>query len=447
MTFQEIIYLLLVFLNGWLVVSMLIKRITLEEHVGLSFLLGFGIHSVLYFTFVLRMGLPVYNNLLFLIFETILFVLLSLVFKKKIIHLSFPKEQGKKKYFKILLVLTSAFILIYTFLQCIYWPVDEPDSLYLYDFRAQRLLAGDLATFFHGTNFYYNYLYPPFTSLMHFFLYQVGTVNPKIFYALIFMAFYLVIVGYVKKITKSNLLGLLAGTLTILTPSIWWNSILGVTNITFMAYISLAILYLFDPSEKDFTTGQIFLGAMLLGFSIWTRIEPFWMVPALLVFIRCLSKWKIKALILFFVFVIPMSYLWPSSVITAPSVTVRTPVNAISAELYHMQRITNTNITQAVGYFSGSLYDSWGLILPLFFAVFALEVVFFKKSFPWIQITAIALTLAIIYGVISFSNWYVRWKGLSSSVYRMAIITVPLYWVSIVNSKIWKKFGRFVGIF
>jgi hypothetical protein len=282
---------------------------------------------------------------------------------------------------------------------------------------------------------------------MHFFLYQVGTVNPKIFYALIFMAFYLVIVGYVKKITKSNLLGLLAGTLTILTPSIWWNSILGVTNITFMAYISLAILYLFDPSEKDFTTGQIFLGAMLLGFSIWTRIEPFWMVPALLVFIRCLSKWKIKALILFFVFVIPMSYLWPSSVITAPSVTVRTPVNAISAELYHMQRITNTNITQAVGYFSGSLYDSWGLILPLFFAVFALEVVFFKKSFPWIQITAIALTLAIIYGVISFSNWYVRWKGLSSSVYRMAIITVPLYWVSIVNSKIWKKFGRFVGIF
>lgn len=437
MTLQEIFYLFLIFLTGWLTINLLIKKITWEEHIGLSFLIGFGIHSVLYFVFVLRMGLPVFNNLVFLILETTIFWLLCLVFKKNSTHLDFPKEQGKLKYLKIFLVLISSFILIYTFLQCIYWPVYEPDALYLYDFRARLLLAGDISRFFGGMSFYYNSIYPPFTSLMHFFLYQVSAANPKIFYALIFIALYLVIVGYVKRITKSNALGLLAGTLIILTPSIWWNSILGLANMAFTAYLSLAVLYLFDTSDKNSDLGRVLLGAMLLGFSVWTRIEPFWMVPALLVLIKYLLKWKIRNLLLFFAVVLSLSYLWPSSIMSTPTVPVTTPVSAVGVELYRVKQITNTNIVGSVKYFSGPLYESWGLVLPLFLTVFILEILFFRGSFPWVQVAAIALTSAVIYGIISFSTSFGGWMGLDNSVYRMAIITIPLYWVVIVTSKTW----------
>lgn len=447
MTLQEIIYLILIFLTGWLTVNLLIKKLTWQEHLGLSFLLGFGIHSVLYFIFVLRMGLPIQNNLIFLICEAILLLLFSHIFKKKTKHVNFPKEQGKIKYLKIFLNLTSGFILLYTFLQCIYWPVYQPDAIYLYDFRAQRLLAGDIYTFFHGTNFYYNHLYPPFTSLMHFFLYQVGAVNPKIFYALIFIALYFVIVGYVKRITSSNVLGLLAGALTILTPSMWWNSILALGNIIFTVYISLAVLYLFDPLDKESNSGNVLLGALLLGLSVWTRIEPFWMVPAFLVLIKNLFRLKIKNLLIFFAIVLPMSYLWPSSVITPPSLSATTPVSAINTEIYRVKTITNTNIIESVRYFLDPLYESWGLVLPLFLIVFVSEMVFFRKSFPWVQVSAIALTLTIIYGIVSFSTAFEGWMGLDNSVYRMATITIPLYWVSIVKSEIWKKLGSFTGIF
>jgi len=444
MTIQEILYLFLIFLSGLLTVNLLIKELTWQEHLGLSFLVGFGNHSVLYFIFVLRMGLPLQNNLVFLICETVLLILFTYVLKKKTKHVSFPKEKGKVKYLKTFLLLISGFVLLYTFLQCIYWPVHTPDAIYLYDFRAKLLLRGNLDRFFGGISFYFNQLYPPFTSLMHFFLYQTGAENPKIYYALIFIALYLVIVGYVKRITKSTFLGLLAGTLTILTPSIWWNSTLASTNITLTAYISIATLYLFDPTDKNTYFGNAILGAMLLGFSAWTRIEPFWMVIAFLVFIKNIFRLKIKNLLIFFAIILPLSYLWPSSVITPPTLSAPTPISIIKTEVYRIKLVTNTNSIETIKYFSHPLYESWGIVLPLFFGVLFAEIVFMKKSVFWIQISTLALTLTTIYAIISFSTAFAGWAGLRDSVYRMATMTIPLYWVNIIKSNAWKKFNQFI---
>ena len=104
MTIQEILYLFLIFLSGLLTVNLLIKELTWQEHLGLSFLVGFGNHSVLYFIFVLRMGLPLQNNLVFLICETVLLILFTYVLKKKTKHVSFPKEKGKVKYLILILI-------------------------------------------------------------------------------------------------------------------------------------------------------------------------------------------------------------------------------------------------------------------------------------------------------------------------------------------------------
>lgn len=447
MTPLEIIYLILVFIFGWLMVNLIIGEITREEHVGLALLFGFGTHSVLYFIIVLCWEKFVINNLLFLVGETVIAVIFSFIFKKFPLSKHVFIDNHKRNYLGKILKAISLIVLLYTFLQCIYWPVYEPDALSLYDFRAQRLLSGDLNTFFGGTTFYHNGAYPPFTSLMHFFLYQVGAVNPKIIYAIIFIALYLVIVGYVKRATGSNNLGLLAGTLVILTPSVWWNSFGELTNVIYMTYISLAVLYLFDyVDNKKTDLGRTLLGAALLGFAVWVRSEPFWVVPAIMVFLKGLVKRQVTVLVVFFIIFFPMSFLWKTSLYISPNTTTtagsisnnaQNIAYSINVGIYNVKNITTAKALEIFTFFFPSFYQSWGYILPLFLLIFLLEITLLRKSFPWIQITTILLSVAIIFGIIYFSVEYKQWMELSSSVYRMATITIPLYWVSIITSKIW----------
>jgi len=445
MTMQELIYLILVFCFGWFMVGILVKKITLEEHIGLSLLMGFGIHSVLYFVFVLYFALLNTSSLIFLAGETVVVVLLSFITRKHSSHININKDQKLRRIIDIVLVALSSLVLLYTFIRCVYWPVYEPDTLYLYDFRAQRLLAGDISIFFKGTSFYQNNLYPPFTSLMHFFLYQVGSVNPKIIYPLILLAFYFVIVGYVKRQTKSNLSGLLVGTLILLTPSVMWNSVIAESNIVFMAYLSLGSLYILDdPESGSGRIGKVLLGSLLLGLSAWIRAEPFWVVPLGVFSIKSLLKKDILMIIVATIIVLSMSRLWLESVarynvIGVPPPSITKIVEQVKVVVDQSKRYDLAYDLNVALHFLNPLYRSWGLIPPLFIAVVTAEIIIFRKMPNWIEVVAILLSSSVILGLVSFSHRFTQWTGLDDSVYRMATMVVPLYWVSILTSRIWKN--------
>jgi hypothetical protein len=445
---QELVYLILIFCFGWFVVDLMVKKITLEEHVGLSLLLGFGIHSVLYFVFTPYFALLNTSSLLFLLGETVIVVFVSLITKLHTSHTQINKDLKVRKVAGLILVTLSSIVLLYTFVQCVYWPVFEPDTLYLYDFRAQRLLVGDLNTFFRGTSFYQNNLYPPFTSLMHFFLYQVGVINPKIIYPIILLAFFLVIVGYVKRKTKSNLAGLLTGTLILLTPSILWNSVIAITNIVFMAYLSLACLYLFDTTDD--VSGKkngVLIGILLLCLSIWVRLESFWVIPLGLFALTRLFRKSVVIVFVAIVAVLLMSRLWPESIarynLSLGASTVQFSatkvVEQVKVAVSQSRRSGLAHDLVVTQYFLNSLYQSWGLILPLFIAVAMVEIIIFRKMPTWIEVVALLLSASIILGIVDFSHRFVEWTDLGDSVYRMGTITIPLFWVSIVTSEVWKR--------
>lgn len=442
---EEIFYFALVFLLGWLLLNLIGSKLSLEESVGLSPLLGLGFHSFFYYlAFLFIVKNPV-NNLFVLVGEVSILIILSLFFRKKIPSTSnCNKVDKKKKLLNILLIIPSFFALGYTFLECVYWPVYQPDALSLYDFRAQRLLQGDLATFFNGTSFYQNNIYPPFTSLMHFFLYQIGETNPRIIYAVLFICFYLVIVGYVKRSTSSSTKGLLAGASVVLTPSIWWNSILALTNIPFMIFISTSVLYMFDFSgKKGLGLETTMLGAILLGLSTWTRIELFWLVPALVFFIWRLQKKQFLLIVVFLAIVLPLSYIWPLTLPREKYTYIPTPSKEVLVEFSAAKNVSINGITEKLRYFSNPLYQSWNLILPLFLLVVILEVILLKRRPNKIELVTLLLCAAIVIGMVNFSNRFKQWRELSSSVYRMSIIVIPLFWINIVSSSIWEllRFG------
>lgn len=437
-------FFLLIFIFGWLFVGLLVQHFTFEENVGLSFLIGFGIHSVVY-AIIIRLLFYTPNNLLVLVIEIGVCISVYFLRGKRIKVPTFYKGEKKYKLISILLVLISSVILLYSFIQSIYWPVFEPDAISLYDFRAQLLLHGDVMSFYKGLSFYQNYLYPPFTSLMHFFIYQSSNFNPKIVYPVILTAFYLVIVGYTKRITNSKISGLIAGLLVLLTPSVLWNSFIALPNIIYMCFISSACLYLFENiSEKKLKTGQFIIGVILLSISIWTRSEPFWIVIIFMFVIFMIIKKQILPILISLAIIVSMSYLWTGSQITLasePSLST-SPVVLVQREMNGVKIQNISKSFEVIKYFSKPIYDAWGPI-PIFFMVFIIIELFISvKYLSMLQIVTTVLSLSILVGIINFSYRFPFWRELESSTFRMAIMVVPLFWVSMMTSVIWKNIGR-----
>ncbi len=429
-------YVPLVFLFGWLLMSIFDFRVSIPEKVGLSLLLGFGIHSITYYLLALLFGNVELNNTILLWLELLLAYFAARIIRKgKLLPELKIDLKGLSRLHKILLLL-SVLILGYTTIQSIYWPPFQPDAIYLFDFRAKQLLSGNLKLFLEGTYFYHNGFYPPFTSLIHFFFYQVGFSNPKLFYPLMLFAFYLALFGYVKRVYKSTTLGLLVASLTLFTPSILWNSFFALPNVVFMIFLTLSILYLFEKPGKETTLFKnVLLPSLLLGLSAWTRIEPFWMVPVFLFSIKSVLGKNLKHLIIFIAIFYLLANLWPSTV-TSYSEGI---LEQIFKEAIWAIRAGSLLIEEVVQYFLVHIWKSWGFLFPLFISVVTFKILIIRKSPSLLEIATFLLASSIIFGLINTAGRFENWRELGRSVFRMAIVVIPLFWVTIITSEVWKS--------
>ncbi|OGJ37874.1 MAG: hypothetical protein A2383_01655, partial [Candidatus Pacebacteria bacterium RIFOXYB1_FULL_39_46] len=420
-----IIFILLIAYLGWLVADLIIKNITLEEHLGLSFILGLGIHSVVYFiaTLMYRV-LPLDSSVLILAGEILLALILSRKLRIKTQHQQLKKK--KLNYLEILLILISIGVLGYTALQNLYWPPYLSDSIYLFDFRAKRLADGDINGFFNGAEYVYSENYPPFTSLAHFFFYDAGVSNPKSVYTLLFISFYLVIFGYVKRITQSRMAGLIAATLTVLTPSVWWNSILSMTNVPLMEYLSLAVLYSFDIKEKMKKHEGWLLAAILLGLSTWIRQEPIWFPVILFSVFYLLKDKKIKLAILSIMIFVALSWIWPvttnwtipSRRIINQTFFINRAVNdlATSKNLFLYKNKFNDQFVSPVLVATKGMRNSWSYVFNIFILVI-LGQIFINKKLSRLNILTLFFPVALLVGFIGFSKQYAEWSSMTDAVY------------------------------
>lgn len=441
MTAELFLFFLLIFSLGWFTVNIIGKKISLEERVGLSIILGFGIHSLIYYVLELYLRFALFTSLELLVGEIFLAVLINIIFKVENGYKNPVKY--KFKVLDVVLILISLLVFSYSFVQSVYWPPYEPDAIHLYDFRAKRLLEGDIAGFYSRNDINQSNLYPPFTSLGHFFIYQTGSNKAKIIYPAFFFSLYLVILGYIKRLTKSSRRGLLAATLVIFTPSVWWNSFLALPNMIYMIFLSLSVMYLFEETkDKKITLGRIALGALLLGLSAWTRMELFWVVPAVVLALRSLLKIKLVNLLLFLIIFIPISFLWSISLkaIVPTSQKVVTPIHNIinTVTTVTSQSFTPGQTSAVLQHFLLPLFQSWGFILPLFIVVVFTEMLVLRRLTVF-NLTSILLSLFFVVGIVVFSGWYPQWQKLDSSVYRLGIISIPLFWVSIITSPLWDR--------
>lgn len=188
------------------------------------------------------------------------------------------------------------------------------------------------------------------------------------------------------------------------------------------------------------------MGAVLLGLAAWTRSELFWIIPAFIYSLKNIFKFKLKELIIFLLILIPLTNLWPASLqsqlylyfqgSSSLPVEVAKPILIITQQIYTIKHYNFSLIVNVIAYFSGSFVRSWGIILPIFILVTIVESLLYKRILEWLPIVTYALTAAIVLGIVNFAHVFPDWQILDNSVYRMATMVIPLFWVCILTSKV-----------
>ncbi len=193
----------------------------------------------------------------------------------------------------------------------IYWPVNEWDSMALYDFIG-KLFSWQKSVSFPPTfpNLGYFVSYPFLTPIAHTFLYIFGGNNPKFIYPLFYGSLLLIFFSFIKKeagLTVSLFFTLLLGSSYFLLD----QAVISYANLPCAFYQVTGALFLYQ-FLKTKNKENLIIAGMSLGLSAWTRpaVEPFFLACFLVLLIFNFSWKKIYALILFPLLYFSIGYPW-----------------------------------------------------------------------------------------------------------------------------------------
>jgi len=326
----------------------------------------------------------------------------------------------------VLGAIVGAMILGYTFLQATFWPVYEPDAIHLYDYRAQRLLLNDKTVLFNSLPYEHNSQYPPFTSLFHLFSYQNGLTNPKVLYPILDITWYVCVVEYLLRTTKSPILSIWGANIIISSPNIWWQSFQAMTNVPYMIYLSLRGIYLSEVSNNS--KAIIYISGILTAIAIFIRLEPLWLSGIIfLVFDSIITKTPKKLitwLSIIIIFTIPWRNLGPQN---------DTIIQQISGEI--RQIIIPKQLHSPIDGILLSVNFLLKYYLQATIILLASITIRIKQkiSITPLQIYALSIITTLLLGIVNIYLRYPHWYEYTDSIRRMMIVIVPAIWISFIQ--------------
>jgi hypothetical protein len=408
------------------------------EIISISYLLGSGIFTIVFLLVHWFLGISLNTNNFFISAIVIFsfFFLLCLVSKTKIRILS--EVLNISNYFKITqnnsklenYIFYSIILLIsYSFIENYSWPIIDWDALAFYDFRAKIMaLNGNMI---EGIRLGYFFQYPPYTSFLHLFGYIFATSRVKIIYTFIYSSFIFCFYSLTRR-RQDNLISLFFTLLLATTPMIFEHSTMAYSNLSFTAFFSLGIIYLWyyfsEPSIND-----LLIGSILIGLSTWIRsTEPFWLVGLVLILIS-LFKHKKN----FFVSTISMSWLaLPDKLwrFFLKDLSKKTHLEITDISSHASSAITDfisfktSFMTYLIRFFEVLKYLIF-VLSPQFLLIFLLLLISFFISFNKKSVEA--FTILMLFGIVFlgtyiFSFTFETWNLIGGSIIRMSMIFIPL---------------------
>lgn len=447
----------ILFLVGAIIVPILVGKIVTKfiygrsiwENIGLSFLFGTNLLTLLFFLCHLYLDIQYsLQMMLSLVFTTSIIScllnrkelwLLSSTFLNKIFSTPQTKQWKSLLFLEKMLLLTVSALWSYVLISNFFWPLVDWDAIALYDYRA--IVIADTGSLDLAVKHGYSLQYPLYTSLLHAATYFFGNSEVKFWYALLFIAYGFVFYGLIRR-WQSRVISLISLTVLSSTPLLLNHSLMAYTNLPYSIFISLGYLYLFNWLAKE-DKNDLAVGSLLIAMSTWVRsADPFWL-PAigllLLGVVKSLYEKKPQFSPLIWIFLIWLyKQPWHSFVIQQIGSDVIGPLGAIS-------RISTTNIeeifvrvwtvTQYVKQSVLSLLKPYGLLL-----IISLLTAIERKSF-WIVFECIfllGLLFFIFLGTFIFSFHFDQWQEIPDSASRMSMVLLPISIYIIFRSEVWK---------
>lgn len=182
-------------------------RDTMLLHLGVSFPIGMGILTWLfYLTNLFGIRFSVYS--LFFVFSITGILLFFLSYNHFISFLSglwlvskyyWKKEKSLQEYLLIFLII---FLCLASLVYTIYWPVYAWDSLALYDFRARSFAQSGYMSEAIESGYFWSY--PLMTSVSHTLFYLLGIDNPQFIYTFFYISIIFLLVFWLVSMFRKN---------------------------------------------------------------------------------------------------------------------------------------------------------------------------------------------------------------------------------------------------
>ena len=431
MIFAFIFILLISFGIGLPITLCIVPRHNKVGCIGLSYLLGIGIFTLLMFiTNLFGLKITALNNILLFFVLAVPFCILQ----KSNIKTFWEslKNSVKKTKFTLaekVIISIIAFWVFSSLINNLYWPVYAWDSLTLYDFRG-RLFAqtGFIKDTLINLERPYYFAYPLLTSLSQTIVYLFGGENPRFLYTMFYISIGLVFYGQLREF--GNRTSSLIFTLMLMAvPRIFTQSFISYTNLPYVAYFSLGTIYVYLWDKKK-SIRFLVLSAIMIGLSTWTRSsEAFWLAIIVLVVIVSLYRKKILDILIFCLFFYPIQQIWKIFQVTyggraSTLVEVNTYYN-LTPYLFDFKRWIDV-----VQYFYENIVVPWGGV----FIVFLVVILGYrnKKSFLMVFITFFLIVFFLV-GTFIFSYINKTWIEIPDSAERVSMIFYPFFVFSIAS--------------
>ncbi len=242
---------------------------------GLAFLLGVGVHTLLLFCLSLA-GIPLTNTIVWTADGSLLLLCLVAAYRRRgVFRGMMPDGQHvwlTKRNVAMLTIL--GFLLLSHLIQNLYWPVYHFDAVVSYDYRAKAIAQqGTVAiSQFSQNPGRVNFYYPFFVTMLHAHHYLLGGSHPKVYYTLLLAAFLVLFYSSLRACDCSAFQGLVFTVLLGGNVGVTMVSQDATLNFAQMVYGTLGLLFLqeYIVRQKD---KALLLSGLCLGFAGWVRTD------------------------------------------------------------------------------------------------------------------------------------------------------------------------------
>lgn len=417
-------------LNYFRLISLFTKILFCQSFVFISILsLGY-LRRLVYFSFV---------NVAVVVFLLVVFgiLLVSLLGRKRI--RKFIKRSSILMPLEVFFVVLIFDFFLASLILTLYWPVFIWDALTLFDSRAKIFLDQGTALLYHD-QFTLRYLtaYPFMTSIYHFIVYLAGGVNPQFIYSFFYLFLLLGFYSFLKK-ECSIKIALLSSFLLGSTPIFFHHSTFAYTNLCFVYYFSLGLLYFYRGLKKD-VKGELLIGVFLFGLSAWLRpgTEIFFLATLFGIVVYSIAKRNFKPVFWLLIFYLFFSLPWYYYTRIVLDINAYDSVRVGQALLGKLKidiegfRV----IVQGFCDLQRNVND-FGWILYLLIGVLVLfpERVYKEIFFVFLVSLNILAWIILGYGLGIWRNFNYSWQAIFyDSMGRILMIFVPLYLYFIVKN-------------